>query len=258
MQHRPDLVLLRHGESTANACGLFTGVWDVPLTTHGRAQAARAATLMVAAGIDPTLILASPLIRAVQTVEALRREGGWDSKTVLCSELTERGYGALTGLRKAVVADLVGAEQAHLWRRGLTQRPPRLDEVSWHAMGEAAGSVSTIGTEQAVEVAEAALVAESFSEVLDRVSRWQAQVLLPALRQGASALVVAHGNSLRALVAILDQMATDEIESLNIPTGEPVRYLVAPSGIPIPGARTYLDPSSAQLAIHEVEREGGT
>jgi 2,3-bisphosphoglycerate-dependent phosphoglycerate mutase len=117
-EHGPALVLLRHGESTANAAGLFTGVWDVPLTTRGRAQAARAASLMAAVGIRPTLLLTSPLVRAVQTVEILREKGGWESTTMLCPELTERGYGALTGLRKDAVADLFGAERTHHWRRG--------------------------------------------------------------------------------------------------------------------------------------------
>jgi 2,3-bisphosphoglycerate-dependent phosphoglycerate mutase len=134
----------------------------------------------------------------------------------------------------------------------VTERPPRLDEVTDDF------ARVTAATRRTADVLEAARVAESLDDVVGRVRRWYGEVLLPSLHQGESAVVVAHGNSLRALVAVIDHLADAETERLNVPTGEPLRYPVGPSGDPLPRTGTYLDPASAQAAIHAVEREGGT
>jgi 2,3-bisphosphoglycerate-dependent phosphoglycerate mutase len=257
-QRAPDLVLLRHGESTANAAGLFTGAWDVPLTRRGRDQAARAASLISAAGTVPTLVVTSPLARAVQTVHVLLEEESWRCETLQCAALTERGYGALTGLRKDSIAELLGAARVHRWRRGLTARPPRLDEVAADSDDLVSRLLSMSAADHAGEVTEAAQVSESLADVISRVRRWHEEVLLPGLLRGESIIVVAHGNSLRALVAVLENMAGPEIERLNIPTGEPLRYKLSPSGRLVPGTGAYLDLDSAERAIRDVEREGGT
>lgn len=258
MRCASNLVLLRHGESTANAAGLFTGAWDVPLTPRGRDQAARAAALISAAGTLPTLVMTSPLARAVQTVRVLLEEEDWSCETLQCPALTERGYGALTGLRKDSVAEVLGAARVHRWRRGFTARPPRLDEVCADSDDPASRTLATLAADHPYEVREAAQVSESLTDVVKRVRRWHEEVLVPNLLRGESTIVVAHGNSLRALVAVLDHMTGADIERLNIPTGEPLKYTLSRSGRPVPRTGVYLDLDSADRAIRDVEREGGT
>lgn len=260
--HQPQLVLLRHGESTANAAGVFTGVWDVPLTARGRGQARRAASLLVENHVVPDLVIASPLLRAKQTIEVFVAELGCSDVTqVITAALTERGYGILTGREKTAVSQLFGADRARLWRRSLTERPPGLSEHAgndaWAACGATPDGCRPIPALSAGVLA-AADISESLMQVIARVRAWHDAVLLPSLRTGASVLTVAHGNSLRALVSILDALEASQIEDLNIPMGEPLRYCVSDRGVPLPGSGRYLDPEAAEVAVKEVALEGGT
>jgi 2,3-bisphosphoglycerate-dependent phosphoglycerate mutase len=218
--------------------------------------------MLIEAAAIPDLVATSPLLRAEQTVdlilEALGRRG-YEPPHLVCPELTERAYGALTGLSKASVGAVFGADRAHRWRRSVTDRPPRLTDLSVDAFG--VGAEPTVGPEdlyadvppQALAAAE---MSESLVDVLLRVRSWYQSVLLPRLRSG-SVLVVAHGNSLRALVTILDSLDAEETERLNIPTGEPLLYAVH-CGEPVPRSGSYLDPTTANAAALDVANEGGT
>jgi 2,3-bisphosphoglycerate-dependent phosphoglycerate mutase len=255
------LVLLRHGESTANADGLFTGAWDVPLSLEGRRQARRAARLLEGFAL-PDVVITSPLVRATQTVEiVLKQLGRSGLDRVVSPELTERGYGILTGLPKSSVSEVFGAQQARRWRRSMTGRPPRLSELLGESHAAGLPSVTAIEgllSDMPSAARAAAETSESLAEVVTRVRRCLEDVLIPNLRLGRCTLVVAHGNSLRALVSILDVLDVSGIERLNIPTGEPLLYAVSDGGVPVPDSGRYLDPDSAREAALAVAREGGT
>lgn len=254
------LALLRHGESTANAAGLFTGVWDVPLSQRGRQQARRAAHLLIEASQIPDRVVTSPLLRATQTVEIILEEMARpDLDQLVAPELTERAYGALTGLPKVGVSDIFGAEQSHQWRRSMAGRPPRLRDL----VGDGAELQPDVDTQCLLaEVPAAARVAaeysESLADVVTRVRRCLEGLLTPLLGSGEHILVVAHGNSLRALVSLIDQLDATKTESLNIPTGEPLLYGLGKRGVPVPGSGRYLDAASANEAALAVAGEGGT
>lgn len=258
---RRPLVLLRHGESTANADGLFTGGWDVRLSGGGIQQARRAARLLEVSAL-PDVVITSPLLRATQTVEIVLKEIGRSGlDQVVSPDLTERGYGILTGLPKTGVSEILGAEQVRRWRRSVTGRPPRLSELlgEAHAAGlRSVPAVESLLSDVPSAARAAAEISESLAEVVSRVRRCLEDVLIPNLRSGRCTLVVAHGNSLRALVSILDALDVSGIERLNIPTGEPLLYAVSDGGVPVPDSGRYLDPDSAREAALAVAREGGT
>lgn len=254
-EDRAALVLLRHGESTANAEGRFTGWWDVPLTTRGCEQARQAANLLAAAGFVPDVIFASPLQRTTQTAEIIVHTLGHPAIPVVRRpELTERAYGALTGLSKAEVRDVFGAARSRWWRRSMTGLPPRVGEA-----GPALRPGQVLPhRDNTMEILTAAEHRESLADVVARVRTWQAGQLVPRLAAGKNVLVVAHGNSLRALVARLDHLDDDEVGALNIPTGQPLRYSVGNQGQPLPRSGRYLDPDTARAAAQAVAAEGGT
>lgn len=249
------LVLLRHGESTANAAGRFTGRWDVALSPGGVRQAAVAAELLHGSGWQPGIVFSSPLQRASRTadlvLDVLYLSG---SRPTSCSdvELIERGYGVLTGMRKARVRTEFGAELAHSWRRSLSVRPPTRSELN--RTRPAPGWDGAPGQGPPGAVLE---ISESLTDVLTRIDRWLDEALYPALALRMRVLVVAHGNSLRALIMRLDHLSEDQVSHLNVPTGQPLAYDVDGRGV-VPGSGRYLDPEAAAAAARAVAEEGGT
>jgi 2,3-bisphosphoglycerate-dependent phosphoglycerate mutase len=211
------LVLLRHGQSDWNLKNLFTGWTDVELTEQGRCEAAAAGRLMAAEGLRFGQAYTSVLKRAIHTLwvalDAMDRawipvERSW--------RLNERHYGALQGLDKAQTVERHGAEQVKVWRRSYDMPPPPLaaDDPRHPRFDERYAGVPP-----------AELPAtESLKDTLARVLPfWNARIA-PDLRAGRHVLVVAHGNSLRALVKMLDRMSEADIVEFNIPTGVPIVY----------------------------------
>lgn len=247
-----DLYLLRHGESTANAQGLFTGVLDPSLTPLGLKEARGAAALLVAAGGRPALAFHSALRRTTETVaEMLPLLGDPAPRVEADWRLDERNYGALTGQSKAAVAARYGVERFLAWRRSFALRPPALAEEQLEAL-RAAEPFRSLPP-------EALTPAESLEDVVARVVPFVAERLLPALVPGAPVLVVAHGNSLRALSMVLEGLSPEEVEHLAIPTGQPLRYRFdLRVGTPVLAARAYLDPDTALPAAELLGSQGGT
>jgi 2,3-bisphosphoglycerate-dependent phosphoglycerate mutase len=213
------LVLLRHGESTWNAENLFTGWTDVPLSAAGEAEGRAAGALMRAEGLRFDRAFTSVLRRAVATLglalEAL--DMSWLPVTKDW-RLNERSYGALQGLNKAETAAKFGAEQVKVWRRAFAVPPPALEPGdARHPARDARYA--------ALGVPAAALPAsESLKDCVARVLPcWEAEVA-PLVRAGKRVLVVAHGNSLRALIKHLDGVSDEGIAELNVPTGVPLLY----------------------------------
>ncbi|GAA5226204.1 2,3-bisphosphoglycerate-dependent phosphoglycerate mutase [Paeniglutamicibacter antarcticus] len=245
------LVLLRHGESTLNAQGRFTGLLNPPLTARGRAQSLKAAAVLASAGFLPELIYSSTMVRATETGElltaALTRGKVPVSKAW---ELNERSYGALTGRRRTELLEEFGLQMLHRWRRSLDEAPPPMS----------ARLLTTIGRNSAVAAMPqgAAHATESLNAVATRIRGFWQGTLRPALEAGSDVLVVGHGNSLRALCLVIDSLGEDEVESLNLPTGHPLEYGFDPGFLPSPRGGTYLDPSAAAAAVDLLAAGGGT
>jgi 2,3-bisphosphoglycerate-dependent phosphoglycerate mutase len=241
------LILVRHGQSTWNVENLFTGWTDVDLSADGRAEAARAAHELLREQLQVDVAFTSVLKRAVRTLwimlDELDRmwipvERSW--------RLNERHYGALQGLNKSQTVALHGEAQVKIWRRSYDIPPPALPaDDPRHPRFDA--RYAGIDLEELPAT-------ESLKDTLARVLPfWHARIA-PELRSGANVMVVAHGNSLRAMVKMLDDVADGEITELNIPTGVPLLYEI--NAELRPRSSRYLgDPAAIAAAAEAVKRQ---
>ncbi|WP_423920649.1 2,3-bisphosphoglycerate-dependent phosphoglycerate mutase [Frigoribacterium sp. 2-23] len=244
------LMLLRHGESTANEAGTFTGLLDVPLTPRGERQASAAGRLLRSDHIRPDIVVTSTLRRAVRTAEILCEVLGTQVPTDAVWELNERNYGALTGMTKTDARHTLGDDAYVRLRRSRTGTPPPMSPQLLETLRSSAALH---------DLPEGALrPTEALSDVIDRVRPVLQDRLLPMVRAGRRVLVVAHGNSLRALCACIDGLTDPELEKLNLPTGQPLQYHLAATGALVPRGGAFLDPVAAQHAAALVAAEGGT
>ena len=212
-----NLILLRHGQSVYNQEQRFTGWTDVPLTPAGEAEARQAGLLLRAGGLEFDIAFTSLLKRAIRTQEIVCEEMGleWVPR-VKAWELNERHYGSLQGRTKDEVAAEEGADQVRLWRRGFSQRPPPLDyDDPRHPRFD--GRYRFLPPERLPS-------AESLADVSDRIVPFWEETIGPQIRSGRRAIVVSHGNSLRALIKYLDGISDEDIFGVEIPTGVPVVY----------------------------------
>jgi 2,3-bisphosphoglycerate-dependent phosphoglycerate mutase len=211
------VVLLRHGESLWNKENRFTGWTDVDLSEHGIAEARQAGQLLKAKGYHFDIAFTSVLKRAIRTLWIVLDEMDLMWIPVERSwRLNERHYGALQGLNKAELAQRLGAEQVHLWRRSYAVQPPYLD------VGDPRHP--RFDPRYAALALEDLPATESLQDTYQRVVPYWEQVVAPHIVRGERVLIAAHGNSLRALVKYLDHISDDEIPGLNIPTGVPRVY----------------------------------
>jgi 2,3-bisphosphoglycerate-dependent phosphoglycerate mutase len=211
----PDLVLLRHGESTWNAEGLFTGWVDVDLTDRGEEEARQAGRLLAAEqgrGLDLAVLHTSVLTRAVRTANLVLDELGRSWIPVRRHwRLNERHYGALQGRNKKETSAEFGIDQVQMWRRSYTTRPPAIAD-EFHPRHD----------RRYRGVPAAALPAtECLADVVARMIPYWEDVIVPDLQAAGGVLVVAHGNSLRALVKYLTGLSDADVVGLEIPTGVP-------------------------------------
>jgi 2,3-bisphosphoglycerate-dependent phosphoglycerate mutase len=211
------LVLLRHGESEWNRENRFTGWTDVDLSEAGRQEALKAGRILRNQEISFDAAYVSVLKRAVRTLWLVEEtmDQMWMPE-IKDWRLNERHYGALQGLNKAEMAEQYGAEQVHIWRRSYDVRPPALSETDPRH--------PRFDHRYRHLPAESMPATESLADTLVRVLELWHESLIPRLRAGKALLIAAHGNSLRALVKHLDQIADDDISELNIPTGIPLVY----------------------------------
>jgi 2,3-bisphosphoglycerate-dependent phosphoglycerate mutase len=215
------LVLLRHGESTWNVENLFTGWTDVPLSERGMQEAREAGRLMKDAGLRPAVVHESVLIRAIQTTQLALAEMEMAWVPVKRSwRLNERHYGALQGLNKRQTSDEYGEAKVKLWRRGYDVRPPDLDPSDRRHPAH--------DPRYAALPPELLPAAECLKDVVERMLPYWYDAIVPDLLLHPCVLVSAHGNSLRALVKHLDGLSEEEVVELNIPTGVPRVYELAP------------------------------
>ena len=217
----PDLILLRHGQSEWNDLNLFTGWTDVDLTAKGEAEARVAGELLAAErDLDLRVLHTSVLTRAIRTAEIALHAAGRSWLPVRRAwRLNERHYGDLTGKDKKETADQFGLEQVKLWRRSFDVPPPPLP---------AGDPRSSLGDPRYRDVPPEFIPAtECLKDVVARVTPYFSDVIVEDLRReavrGGAVIVVAHGNSIRALRKVLQHIADEDIAQLEIPTGIPYR-----------------------------------
>lgn len=242
-----NLILLRHGESEWNAKNLFTGWVDVKLSPKGEAEARRGGELLKQKGLLPDLVHTSLLRRAIQTANLALDTCDRHWIPVQRSwRLNERHYGALQGKDKAQTLAQYGEEQFKLWRRSYDVPPPPIaDEDPFSQAQDPRYS----------DLGNAMPKTECLKDVVARILPYWQSSIVPDLQAGATVLVAAHGNSLRALVKHLDGITDEAIAELNIPTGIPLHYILDENLKPTK-AGEYLDPTAAADAIKAVANQG--
>jgi 2,3-bisphosphoglycerate-dependent phosphoglycerate mutase len=242
------IVLLRHGESVWNKENRFTGWTDVGLSARGAEEARRAGEVLKENGFVFDIAYTSVLKRAIKTLWIVLE--GMDLMWIPVHRswrLNERHYGSLQGLNKAETAAKFGEEQVLLWRRSYDTPPPGL------APGDPR---HPRGDPRYAALADAELpLTECLKDTVARFLPYWKEVIAPAARQGKKVLIVAHGNSLRALVKYLDNVSDRAIVDLNIPTGIPLVYELDAALKPV--SHRYLgDPAEAEAGARAVANQG--
>jgi 2,3-bisphosphoglycerate-dependent phosphoglycerate mutase len=242
------VVLLRHGESTWNKENRFTGWTDVDLSEKGIAEAKSAGEVLRKEGFVFDLAFTSVLKRAIRTLWLVLDEMDLMWIPVDNSwRLNERHYGALQGLNKSEMAAKFGEDQVLIWRRSYDIRPPALEKSDERYPGN--DRIYNDLDSKDIPVTEC---------LKDTVARflpyWHEQIA-PVIKSGKRVIIAAHGNSLRALVKYLDNIADDKIVSLNIPTGLPLVYELNDNLKPI---NSYFigDPEEVKKAMEAVANQG--
>lgn len=243
------LVVVRHGESTWNAKNLFTGWVDVDLSERGEAEARNAGALLKKEGLFFDILHTSLLTRAVRTAHlALEVSGQTWLPVHRTWRLNERHYGALQGKDKKQTVEQFGKEQVQSWRRSYDVPPPAVTADHEHHPSHDA--------RYRLIAPDALPASECLKDVVARVLPWWHDVAVPQLRQGLTVLVVAHGNSLRALIKHLEKISDADIPALNVPTGMPRLYRFK-DDMSFAQAPRYLDEAAAQAGADAVKKQTG-
>jgi 2,3-bisphosphoglycerate-dependent phosphoglycerate mutase len=242
------LILLRHGESEWNRENRFTGWTDVDLSPTGIGEARHAGRILLDRGFTFDVAYTSLLKRAIRTLWIVLDEMDlmW-IPVYRCWRLNERHYGALQGLNKAETAARHGERQVKVWRRSYDVRPPALEPVDPRFPGQ---------DRRYADLTDRELPrTECLKDTVDRFLPYWHETIAPAIRADRRVLLVAHGNSLRALVKHLDGVGDDAIVELNIPTGVPLLYELGDDLRPL--CHEYLgDPEEVRKAQAVVVRQG--
>ena len=238
-------MILRHGQSTWNLENLFTGWHDVPLTERGRSEAAQAGVTMAEVGLRFDVAHTSVLTRAVHTCNLALESMGQMWLPVLRNwRLNERHYGALQGLDKKETTERHGAEQTKLWRRSYDVPPPAVDSSSPEHPAH--------DPRYRLLPPDVLPATECLKDVVARVLPYWYDVVAPQLMFGYNVLIVAHGNSLRALLMHLEGVSEDEIAEINIPTGMPRQYefdqFLRPTSFAYLGDQAAVEAAAAAVA----------
>ena len=253
MNYVPDLILLRHGRSEWNDLNLFTGWHDVDLNARGEAEARAAGQLLCDSGLDMRILHTSLLTRAIRTAEISLYTAGRSWLPVRRSwRLNERHYGDLTGKDKKATAEEFGMEQLKLWRRSYDVPPPPMPEDDPRS--------NRLDPRYRDVDPHKVPMTECLKDVVDRVTPYLSDVIAEDLRRegvrGGAVLVVAHGNSLRAMRKVLQNIDDDEIAGLEIPTGIPY-VMKLDESLEVVEADYLGDPAAAAAAAEAVARQAG-
>lgn len=242
------LVLIRHGQSTWNLENRFTGWTDVDLSEQGRREAQSAGKVLKEEGYEFDLVYTSVLKRAIRTMWLTLDELDQMWLPVVRDwRLNERHYGALQGLNKSETAAKHGEDQVKIWRRSYDIPPPPLEEDDPRN--------AALDRRYAGLSKEEIPLTESLKETVARFVPYWEEAIAPQVASGKRVLIVAHGNSLRALVKHLDCISEEDIIGLNIPTGVPLVYDLDNDLKPL-GHRYLGDPEAIRKAAEAVANQG--
>ena len=239
------LVLLRHGESQWNLENRFTGWTDVDLSEKGIKEATSSGEILKESGFDFNLVYSSLLLRANRTMDICLEEMGISDIPLKYNwRLNERHYGTLQGLNKGETAQKYGNEQVLTWRRSYNTPPPPL-RINDERHPRFDNSYDDLNENQLP-------ASECLKDTLNRLLPYWHETIAPSIQSGKKVLIVAHGNSLRALVKYLDDISEEEIIGLNIPTGVPLVYELDNQLSPIKhyylGDQDAIDKKAAEVA----------
>jgi len=239
------LVLLRHGESQWNLENRFTGWTDVDLSEKGIKEATSSGEILKESGFDFDLVYSSLLLRAHRTMDICLEEMGISDIPLKYNwRLNERHYGTLQGLNKGETAQKYGDDQVLTWRRSYNTPPPPLG-INDERHPRFDNSYDDLNENQLP-------ASESLKDTMDRFLPYWHETISPSIQSGKKVLIVAHGNSLRALVKYLDDISEEEIIGLNIPTGVPLVYELDNQLSPIKhyylGDQDAIDKKAAEVA----------
>ncbi len=240
------LILVRHGQSAWNKSNQFTGWVDVPLTEQGIEEAKHAGELMRRSGALPDVVFTSLLRRSIAT--AFYSLDSADRLWIPVQRswrLNERHYGALQGKNKTEIREEYGDEQFMTWRRSYGTPPPDIDVDDKYSQCH---DIRYKGAEIPR--------AEALKDVVARVEPYWRSNIIPELQKGEVVMVCAHGNSLRALVKMLDNLSEEEVSKLNIPTAMPLVYELDDDFKPLKRGGEYLDPEAAAAGAAAVANQG--
>lgn len=213
----PELVLVRHGESIWNQENRFTGWVDVDLSEKGKLEAKRAGQILKKEKFEFDVVFTSVLKRAVRTLWLMQEEMDAMYLPVYTSwRLNERHYGALQGLDKAETAAKYGEEQVKIWRRSYDTPPPPMSDEAFNKQGWD----PRFQTVSAKEFPKG----ETLKTTKDRLLPLWNNALVPMMEDGERVLIVAHGNSIRAMVQHIENLKPEQIMDINIPTATPLVY----------------------------------
>ena len=210
------LILLRHGESKWNLENKFTGWTDVSLTKKGEEEAKQAGQLIIQEGITVSSVYTSLLIRAIETTNIVCNEINFEHSRISYEwRLNERHYGALQGLNKSETATKYGEKQVKIWRRSYDIPPPKIDENDDRHPKK---------NKKFSNINNSLPNGESLKNVIERLEPFWEAYFSNIIKSNKNHLIVAHSNSLRAIIKILDNLSSEEIVSVNLPTGVPLIY----------------------------------
>ena len=210
------LILLRHGESQWNLENKFTGWTDVSLTQKGEEEAKQAGQRIIQDGITVSSVYTSLLIRAIETTNIVCNEINFEHSRISYEwRLNERHYGALQGLNKSETATKYGEKQVKIWRRSYDIPPPKIDENDDRHPKK---------NKKFSNINNSLPNGESLKNVIERLEPFWEAYFSNIIKSNKNHLIVAHSNSLRAIIKILDNLSSEEIISVNLPTGVPLVY----------------------------------
>ena len=243
-----ELILLRHGESEWNAKNLFTGWVDVSLSAKGELEATRGGELLKERDLLPDVVHTSLLKRAIHTSQRALAACDRDWIPVKRSwRLNERHYGALQGKDKKATLEAYGEEQFQLWRRSYDVPPPPIDDDDPYSQAHDL-RYRDLGSDVPKS--------ECLKDVVTRLLPYLNVEISADLNDGKRVLVVAHGNSIRAIVKHIDCISDVDIAAVNIPTGIPLLYRFDDQFEPVIKGGEYLDADAARVAIEAVANQG--
>ncbi len=234
-----NLVMIRHGQSEWNKLNRFTGWTDIDLTSKGIKEAKLAGQLLRKIQFNYDIAFTSVLKRAIRTLWIiLDKMDRMETPVIKSWRLNERHYGELTGLNKLKMIEKYGAKQVQIWRRSYNTKPPIFNQNKNMTHHPPLKNIKD--STEASDLSKKLLLGESLKDTKTRVLGIWNKAIAPALKDKAKVLIVAHGNTLRALIKHIEVLSDHEVVNVETPTGVPIAYGLSTTDLAIKTPRTVI------------------